>query len=235
MPDNYHPVLIFDAVLLLAFVGTLIIQARKLPVQNVVSIVALMMVISVVIEVLNIKISAPFGPRIFTDRLGWVLFRLVPWQMPLLWVVIVLNSRVAAQFSLRPWRQKANYGWWMLGVTCAAATLLDAVLDPFASRVEHFWVWTTIGHIPGWYGAPWIHFIGWGATCLLMLGLTLPWLIDKKPGGSSPRGCRTPILYLTLTLLLALANASAQLWATATVGLATAAGISLLAWRDSSR
>ena len=74
--------------------------------------------------------------------------------MPLIWVVVILNSRGVARLILRPWRKIRNYGFWLIGLTAALTMLFDLAFDPFASRVKHYWLWVPTKLPLTWQGAP---------------------------------------------------------------------------------
>jgi len=82
----------------------------------------------------------PFGPFLFGVEAGPQLFKTLPWAMPLIWVVAVLNSRGVVRLILRPWRKLRSYGFWLIGLTAALTMLFDLAFDPFASRVKHYWL-----------------------------------------------------------------------------------------------
>jgi len=42
------------------------------------------------------------------------------WWLPL----IILNSRGVIRFLLRKWRDRAYYGWWLIGLVCLLSTAL---------------------------------------------------------------------------------------------------------------
>jgi len=233
MLDHSHPQITVAVLLLLTFAATLLAQARSLPAQNVAMIAALIMLISGVIQTIGVKTGVPFGRYFYTESMGPELFHLLPWPVPLLWVVIVLNSRGVTRLILRPWRTIPNYGYWSIGLTCFLAVLFDASLEPFASRANHFWIWQTPRNVPAWYGAPWVNFASWGAATLLILGITTPWLINKKPAGEVPPDYWPLVIWLFLMLILVIGSAIHELWRAAEFGLMTSIMVSVAAWRNS--
>jgi len=184
--------------------------ARRLPGQNLIMATTLITAISSTIIVVAEKTRIPFGPRVYTDALGGRIFG-VPWPMPLLWLVVVVNSRGVARLILRPWRKTTYYGFWVIGLASLLAVLFDAGLEPFATRSRHYWFWETQVHVPGWYSAPWVNSIGWFVTALGILAFTTPWLINKQPV-KQPTDYHPLVIWLLLNLYFATGNALQHLW-----------------------
>jgi uncharacterized membrane protein len=80
----------------------------------------------------------PFGPIAYSEAFGEKLFTVLPWPVPFLWIVVVVNGRGVARLIMRPWRKTNYYGFWVIGLTCVLAVLLDLSLEPFASA-RHYW------------------------------------------------------------------------------------------------
>ena len=195
---------------LLAAVTSLLGLARRLPEQNLFMATTLITAISFIITVIAEKTRVPFGPRGYTDALGGKVFG-VPWPMPLLWLVVVVNSRGVARLILRPWRKTTYYGFWVIGLAGMLAVLFDASLEPFATRSRHYWFWETHVHVPGWYSAPWVNYLGWFVSALGILAFTTPWLINKQPV-KQPTDYHPLVLWLFLNLYFATGNALQHLW-----------------------
>jgi len=184
--------------------------ARRLPGQNLIMATTLITAISFTIIVVAEKTRVPFGPRVYTDALGGRIFG-VPWPMPLLWLVVVVNSRGVARLILRPWRKTTYYGFWVIGLASLLAVLFDAGLEPFATRSRHYWSWQANINVPGWYSAPWVNFLGWFVTALGILAFTTPWLINKQPV-KQPTDYHPLVTWLLLSLYFTTGNALQQLW-----------------------
>ena len=88
---------------------------------------------------LDLKTGIPFGPFTSDGNTGPKMFPGLPWALPLVWIVAVLNSRGVARLILRPWRKIHGYGFWLIGVTAVLTMLFDCALEPFASQVKHYW------------------------------------------------------------------------------------------------
>jgi putative membrane protein len=228
-PDAVWPV---GVLLVVATASTLVSLTRTLQVQNVCVTAAFILVLAAAVLFLDAKTAIPFGPLIFTPNCGEQIFDALPLTPPLLWLVIILNCRGVARLILRPWRKLRTYGFRVIGLTCLLTVLFDLGLEPFATRVHRFWIWDVTGTAPGWFAAPWVNFLGWAMTTLLILAFTTPWLINKMPSGKRPPDIHPLFLWLTLNLYLAASLATHQLWpATATV-LGVSMVTSVLAWRN---
>ena len=128
----------------------------------------------------------PSGPTSIPNSIGQQLFYPLPWAIPLLWIAVILASRGVARLILRPWRKTQNYGFRLMGLTTGLALCLDLGLEPFATRVKHYWFWNPTKLKFDYYTTPWINFFGWGVTVLLILAFATPSLINKKPMHHSP-------------------------------------------------
>jgi bisanhydrobacterioruberin hydratase len=166
--------------LLLAVTGTIVSLTRQLPLQNVLLAASVIAIVGGGISALGAITGIPFGPFTFTAGLEPKIFNTLPWAMPLIWVVAILNSRGTARLILRPWRKTKTYGFWLIGLTATLVLLFDLAFDPFASRVKHFWLWSPTKFPLAWQGAPPVNFLSWGFVTLLILVLVTPALINKQ-------------------------------------------------------
>jgi len=167
--------------LLLATASTITALARQLPLQNVLLAAFVIAVMGGAVHAFGVKLGIPFGPFLLGAEAGPQLFKTLPWAMPLIWVVALLNSRGVARLILRPWRKVRTYGLWLIGLTTFLAMLFDLALDPFATRVKHYWLWLPTKFPVTWQGAPLVNFFSWAAVSLLILVFVTPTLINKNP------------------------------------------------------
>jgi uncharacterized membrane protein len=207
--------------MVLAAATTLGALARRLPLQNVLWSGALIATLATIIGTVSVTTGIPFGPHIFTDKLGAKIFDILPWSIPLAWFVIVVNCRGVARLIMRPWRKTNYYGFWVMGLTCLLAVLLDFNLEPYATHVRHYWRWQTAGTVLNWYSAPWVNFLGIFVTVLSILAFTTPWLINKLPM-KYPTDYHPLIMWQALNLYFSTANALHQTWPALAVGLISA-------------
>ena len=202
-----------EGVLAVLTTATLIAAlARQLPVQNVMLASIIIAVIAGAAQTLGALTAIPFGPYVYTEHVGQLLFYPLPWVVPLIWVSFILASRGVGRLILRPWRRTSNYGFRLIGLTTALVLLLDIGLEPFASRVKHYWFWNATKLRFDWYDTPWINFVGWLVVTLVILAFATPSLINKKPG-PQPRPDYVPLaVWLLLCGLFATGAATRHLW-----------------------
>ena len=204
-----------EALLPVAAVATTLASlARRLPAQNVLLAAALIALIGSAVQTLGATTSIPFGAYTYTDNLGQQIFALLPWPMPLMWVVVILNARGVARLVLRPWRKTRNYGFQVIGLVCILVVVFDLALEPFASKVNRYWIWQTPETVLAWHTAPWANFLGWLATALLTLVFVTPCLINKKPVRRPP-DYHPLIVWWVLNLIFATGTATHGLWSAA--------------------
>jgi len=194
-----------------ATLATLVALGRRLPLQNVVMTAVIIAAVSGTVVSLTSVSGVPFGPLQYTAFFGERIFNVLPWPVPLGWIFLVVNGRGVARLIMRPWRQTNYYGYWVMGLTCLLAVILDLGLEPFAVAVKGYWVWQTPEAVPAWYTAPWVNFLSWFVAVLAILIAVMPWLINKHPL-KQPMDYQPLILWLMLSGWIAAGNASHQLW-----------------------
>jgi uncharacterized membrane protein len=197
--------------LVLATAGTISALARQLPLQNVLLAASVIALMGGAVHALGVTMGIPFGPFLFGAEAGPHLFKTLPWALPLIWVVAILNSRGVARLVLRPWRKIRNYGFWLIGLTALLTTMFDLALDPFAARVKHYWFWLPTKFPVAWQGAPLVNFLGWAAVSLLILAFVTPVLINKNPVRRTP-DFHPLAVWLGAILLFGLAAGLHGLW-----------------------
>ena len=198
--------------LLLATAGTLVALTRQLPAQNVLFVAGIIALIGGVAHGIGAKSGIPFGPFLFSSEIGWRIFGVLPWAMPLLWIVAVLNSRGVARLVLRPWRKTRAYGFWLIGLTALLTMLFDCALEPFAAHAKHYWIWTagSISLTP--QGAPLANSVGWFLVTVLMLAFATPLLINKQLSKRSAPDFHPLAVWLGGILIFAIGAAMNGLW-----------------------
>ena len=193
--------------------------ARRLPLQNVLWSGALIATMATIIGTVSVTTGIPFGPHVFTDKLGAKIFDILPWSIPLAWFVMVVNCRGVARLIMRPWSK--NKLLWFLGYGVDAAfwqCCSISTWNPMRRMVRHYWSWQTAGTVLNWYSAPWVNFLGIFVTVLSILAFTTPWLINKLPT-KYPTDYHPLILWQALNLYFSTANALHRVWPALAVGL----------------
>lgn len=202
-----------NAVLLvLAVISTIAALARHLPLQNVLGAAAVIGLTGGAADWLGWKTGIPFGAFTPEQNLGPRLLHSVPWVMPAIWILAVLNSRGVARLILRPWRKLHAYGFWLIGVTTALTVLFELAVEPFVSRINHYWLWEPTNIRLTWHGAPLVNFLGWLVVTLLIMAFVTPVLINKHPVHRLPPDYHPLAVWLGGVLLFAVAAALAGLW-----------------------
>jgi bisanhydrobacterioruberin hydratase len=217
--------------IVLAAAATLASLWRRLPLQNVVLAAGGIAFIGGGLSALGARTSLPFGPFVYASGSGPLIFKTLPWSMPLVWLVIILNSRGMARLMLRPWRKNKSYGYRVFGLAAVLVLLFDLVLDPFAFRVKHLWLWLPIALPLTWQGAPIINFIAWGLITILILFFITPALIVKKPRSRSRPELHSLSLWLGGIALCATGCAAVGLWAAMIVDVVIGIGTAIFAIR----
>jgi len=219
------------ALLLLAAIGTLVSLTRQLPLQNVLLAAFVIALMGGAAHALGARAGIPFGEFTFGAAIGPKIFNTLPWAMPLIWIVAVLNSRGVGRLVLRPWRKTKNYGFWLMGLTSVLTALFDLALDPFAARIKHYWFWTPTKFPLSWQGAPLVDFLGWGIVTLLILVFITPALINKKLSKRSVPDFHPLCVWLGSVLLFGIACAMQGLWPAAIVDGIIAVAVTIFAVR----
>lgn len=214
-----------------ALVTTLVSLARQLPAQNVLLAAVIIAAVAGTAQAIGVLAGIPFGPFFYTDEAGPKIFKVLPWAIPIMWVVILLNARGVARLILRPWRKSRLYGFRIIGVTAALTLAFDVGLEPFATQIKHFWLWQPT-KFPWllWHGTPPSNFLGWLVTALVILAFATPVLINKSHQ-KFPSDYHPLIVWLLLSLLFATSLMTHQLWSAAGFTILSGAMVTALAVR----
>jgi uncharacterized membrane protein len=203
----------FDtAFILLATAGTLASLCRQLPLQNILLAAFVIAIIGGGVSGLGVRTALPFGPFFYGIPMGPQMFKTLPWAMPLVWVVVILNSRGVARMILRPWRKNKNYGFRAIALAGVLVLLFDLALEPFATLVKHYWRWVPTAVPVTWQGAALVNFLSWGFIAVLILFFVMPVLISKKPRTKSGPDYHPLCLWLGGVIIFATGCAVHGLW-----------------------
>jgi len=135
---------------------------------------AICFVLSFAAEAIGTVTGAPFGPYIYTDRLGFRLAGLVPFNIPTSWFYLSVCA-LAITGRLLPAKDDSLSRWWWAFIASLILTAWDLVMDPAMFRTEH-WLWQLpdLPTAPVWqqwlmsrtayFGVPPVNFLGWILT-----------------------------------------------------------------------
>ena len=220
-----------EATLVLATTAsTLVSLSRQLPGQNVLLSAVVVAAIGGLAQAIGALTGIPFGPCVYTHAAGPRLLDVLPWWIPLAWIVMILNSRGVARLVLRPWRKTHTYGLRLIGLTAALSLVFDLGLEPFAGRVKGCWLWSPMRLDVNWYGTPATHFAGWALTALLILAFATPALINKSPA-KHPPDYHPLVIWCLLNLLFAAGSITHPFWVAAAFSSGAALTAAFLAVR----
>lgn len=218
--------------IVLATATTLSGLSRRLPGQNVILASAIIAIITGGIVTLGALTSIPFGPFTYNyQNIGRELFPPLPWAIPLLWACAVLNSRGVARLILRPWRKVRVYGFYVIGLSAVLVVLFDLGLEPFATYLKSFWLWTPTKLPFTWYTAPMVNFLAWGMIAVLVLAFATPSLIDKKRT-KHPPDFQPLLLWVLFNALFLTGACTYELWTAAAVIAVSTFVVTTLALRN---
>ena len=165
---------------LFAAASALLGLARRLPLQNAVAVGILTAVGSWLILWLGVATDIPFGRREFSSFFGFLLPGGVPWGLVCVWVALTPTCRGVARLMLRTRRRDSYYGLWVMALA-TVLTLLWAVAIETVAQPRQWWRWEFQPGTRVCAGAPWVTYLGWGLTSLILYGFTTPWLLNKQP------------------------------------------------------
>lgn len=173
--------------ILLAFINTHLHAARQWTPAIARRWGLIVLVCAFGIETFGAMTGFPFGAYRYTDGFGPML-GVVPLTIPLAWHVVVTNALFVVR-AVAPHASLLTEAA-LAGVLC---TIYDFVLEPFATTVKHYWIWTG-GTIPP------LNYVAWFVLSGMLVRLFAPTLssrfhLDLRPA-----------LILCVTILIFLAG-----------------------------
>lgn len=212
--------------------ATLTSMSRQLAGQNVMLAATIIAVAGGVAHAVGVITGIPFGPFAYSSSAGPMFFNTLAWPIPAVWIIVILNARGVARLILKPWRKLKNYGFWVIGVAAALVVLFDLALEPFATRVNGYWVWLPTKFPWTWNGMPLINSLGWALVAILTLAFATPSLINKHSRSRKlPPDFHPLIVWVLLLALFATGAAMNQLWSSLALCIGTALVSTLFALR----
>lgn len=173
--------------ILLAFTNTHLHAARQWSGGVARRWALIILVCSFGIETIGAITGIPFGDYHYTDRFGPVL-GVVPLTIPLAWHVVVTNALFVVRAILPHASRLAEAA--LTGLLCM---LYDCILEPFATTVKHYWIWSE-GTIPP------LNYVAWFVLSALLARLFAPTY------SSLYRFDPRPALILCVTILIFVAG-----------------------------
>ncbi len=168
-------------------------------------------------EVIGSRTGIPFGTYSYTDTLQPQILD-VPVQIPLGWLMMLPPSWAVAQAIVD--RIKPHWEFPVfVGLSALAMTAWDLFLDPMMVAWG-MWVWDNPG---GYFGIPWINYLGWLLVSALITILIRP---GKLP--------IAPLLIIYSTIWLLKSAGLGFFWGIlgpAIVGSFFMGSLTILAWR----
>jgi putative membrane protein len=154
---------------LLLLEGSMLILAALLVYGYKRAIGATLIVIALatLVEHLGVSTGFPFGTYYYTGILQPHITSLVPLAVPFAWILVVFGAY--GQLRGRSFEPRR------IGITGALlgavmATLLDLAIEPVATYIERYWIWTNPGRL-NYYGVPLANFLAWFSLALILLFL----------------------------------------------------------------
>jgi Carotenoid biosynthesis protein len=187
-----------------ATVSTLSSLSGQVPLQNAFFAAVVITLFGRVTQMIGELAGIPLGPFFYARVPGPNLFN-VPGAIPVAWVLSLLSSRGVAQLILRPWRQTRNYGLWQLGLAATLALFFETGFEPFV-----------LGETSP-PGSPLIHAAAFWLIALVLLVLSTPLLLKKKPV-EPPPSLQPLAIWASLNLLFVLSSVSRPSWLAAASG-----------------
>lgn len=108
------------------------------------------------IETIALRTGFPYGQFSYSGTLGYALFNITPWTVPLGWVPLIIASWTCASCVGR------TVGSRVL-LTTGILVVVDLILDPAAVSLG-FWRYAHPGF---WGGVPYTNFLGWMVSGLI--------------------------------------------------------------------
>jgi putative membrane protein len=167
---------------------------------------ALVVAITLGVELMGAKTGFPFGDHGYGGQLGWLVLGLVPLVIPLSWFLMLYASLgIALRFRRGP--------LVTLALTALGLFAWDVLMEPAMSAAYPFWMWRSSGV---YYGMPLANWLSW-----LVIGPVITLALRAATGPALARladDVLPPIVYV-LTGLLPLALAMEYgLWPAAAIG-----------------
>jgi putative membrane protein len=193
-------------------------------------------------ETLGTSLGLPFGDYSYSEMLGFRVFGLVPFPIPISWFYMLLGSLViVARLGIGRDDSRTRWRW-----AVAAGLLMvawDISMDPAMVKTGH-WMWGSgemFRNLPGWlndfftrdlfYGMPLSNWFGWLLTATVIARVMLAIVPPLQLQTAMSRSTLPLVLYLANGVMpVALCLRDGFWWAAASGSVAMLVP-TLLAWR----
>ena len=185
---------------LLAFCFSILHAVQREGVRRAILLAVLVFLTGLIFESIGVATGLVYGPYHYTDQLGLKFLGLVPFLIPLAWMMMMYPSLVIAD-SLIPRELSQGVRWLAVAALGGVVmTAWDVAMDPMMVFSGN-WVWDVKG---AFFGVPLQNYWGWWLTTFITLGLYLVgarWLKDR-PRGISNQWAVWAYLFTTLSTVL---------------------------------
>lgn len=183
-------------------------------------ILALLAVISLIVEALAVETGMPYGEFHYGSDLGALAFGKVPWIVPFAYLPILVGAIALAGNTML-----GSSSWLKLCALASFANVaVDLAVDP-AAVAASFWQWSTPGP---YYGVPLINFVGWLLTSFIYSSIFYFLARSKIRDGGIPIRLSISLLWILCFWSAFLIDRGALLPASIGIALAIAIILALL-------
>lgn len=201
---------------------------------------AISFALSLFAELAGTDTGYPFGPYSYSERLGYKILDLVPFNIPTSWFYLLVGC-LAICGRLLPAKDDATSKWWWAFVAGLVLTAYDVSMDPAMVKTRH-WMWhprdfSQSGPVevllakPIFYGMPLTNWLGWLLTGTLVTRAMLVF-VPPTTWAAHVAPSRFPLLLYAVNGFLPLAICFAQEMPYAGIIGGLAMGVPLwMAWR----
>ncbi len=151
--------------------------ASKIGMRQTMIAFAVSFILSLGAELLGTDSGYPFGPYSYSERLGYRILDLVPFNIPTSWFYLLVGC-LAICGRLLPAKDDSTSKWWWAFISGLVLTAYDVSMDPAMVKTRH-WMWhardfSQSGPIekflaePIFYGMPLTNWLGWLLTGVLV-------------------------------------------------------------------
>lgn len=134
-------------------------------------------VLTLLAELAGTRDGLIFGDYAYSDRLGYKILDLVPYNIPASWFYMIVAGFAIAS-RLAPAKDDFTSKWWWAFIAGFSLTAWDVLLDPAMVKTYH-WIWRTpdLSAAPAWqrfigepifYGMPITNSLGWLFTATVV-------------------------------------------------------------------